>query len=95
MAVLTRSVGVSTRRREGNRMTCHHAVTVCVRGASCIQVGGGGKQLFVHSAFVIHVHGHGWLHHGECNCCSKQFGSWRPDRVAVNTYLKSLHTSNI
>ena len=55
-----RSEGISSPRRERKQddmsSGCQR-VTVCGRRASCIQVGVGGKQLFVCSAFVVHAHG--------------------------------------
>lgn len=67
MDVLTRSEGVSSCRREGNRTTCHHTVTVpqfVEEQLHIYKLGVVGKQLFVCSAFVIHAHGHRRLRRG-------------------------------
>lgn len=55
MNVLTRSEMSSItqmRRKQDDVSSRCHCATVRGRGASYIQVGGGGKQLFVCSAFV-------------------------------------------
>lgn len=69
MDVVTRSEGLSPHRREGNRMMCHHAVTVpqyIEEELHVYKLWVVGKQPFVRLAFVIHAHGHVWLHHGWC-----------------------------
>lgn len=81
------SIFTQKRRKQDNMLSGCHCATVCGRGASCIQVGGGGKQLFLCLAFIIHAHGHGRLHHGYCNFCSKQFGFWHPDRMWQTVYF--------
>lgn len=84
------SEGVSSPIRERNRTTCRHAVNVpqyVGEGLHVYTLGLVGSSLFVCSAFFIHAHRHGWLHHRLCNYYRKEFGLWCPDGMWQAVYF--------